>query len=196
VECPGEELLARPALAEQQHRRLAVGDAPQQLEGLAQGRAAPHDVVEAVLRPHLLLELPVLAQQPAVLDALLDQGRDGGEVLVALVDVPERPLAQRLDAPLRGPVAGDDDADRVRVALPGSPYQLDPVHSGQAQVGQQHVEVGVLDHLERGVREVHRLDGVALLRQEATERVAKDRVVIDDEDRPSSCHEPPCRDGA
>ena len=83
MERPGDQLLARPRLTHNQHRRICGGHRLDRLEHPCDHRALPDDLLEIVLGLDLLLEIAVLlfqsgAQPPDLLvrQHVLDRQRD------------------------------------------------------------------------------------------------------------------------
>ncbi len=132
-----QQLLARAALAGEEHRRARARRSPDQIENLRHARAVRHDRESFLLErvpqaPQLLLE-PLLAQ--GAFDRrqkLLDPERLGQVVVGARLDR----LDGRVDAPERG-----DDYDR-HVAVGGVQLrqQVGAPHLGHHQIGDHHVQ--------------------------------------------------------
>src|SRR5262249_9388544 len=117
-------------------------DRPQRL-------ALADDVLEAVARLELALELAVRTVQAAELERLLDQGSQTGDAFVALLDEPERARIQRLDRVLGGAEARDHDAHGLGRECAHAPHERDAVHAGHLEISQYEVEGALLDPLER-----------------------------------------------
>src|SRR4029453_10080723 len=98
-----------------QHGAVGARHLRHHVEYTAQRAAVADDVLEPVLRAQLALELAVLGLEPAVLDRLLDEPPHHVEVALVerLLEVPERPRAQRLDRALRAAKARHDDAGQI-----------------------------------------------------------------------------------
>ncbi len=112
----------------------------------------------------------------------------GGDELpgqVALGDVVGRPLAQGLDGGLLAAVRGHQDHGQSGVVAADGLDQLQAVHLGHVQIGDDDVRLLRRDHRER-VAPVRRVDGNqagALLEQAARARAVHGGVVDHQDDR-------------
>ena len=71
-----DHLLAGPALAADQHVRLAVGHLPDQLEDALHRRAVSDDGAIALAVPQLAAQAAILAREQLLLERLLDDDAD------------------------------------------------------------------------------------------------------------------------
>ena len=110
VDGPGDELLARPALALDEDRAPGRGGGLDELEDLLHGLAPADDVAEAELPLELVPEPEVLLPEGLVLQGPLDRQQEL-LVLERLLDVVEGPDLHRLDGRFDRGVGGDDDDD-------------------------------------------------------------------------------------
>ena len=74
-----DELLAHAALAQDEHRGIAVRDLPNHLERRAQPVTLADDVLQAVAHLELALKLAVRGAQSPVVERLVHQRREGGD---------------------------------------------------------------------------------------------------------------------
>ena len=143
----GEELLARAALPEQEHRRRARCDLPHGLEYGEDLGALADQVVEIVfVREAITQDLGLLEETLLLEDLLQDH--------LQLVDVdglPQVVLGPHLHGPHRGldrAVGGHEEHHRLGPDLLDLGQQLDAVHAGHAEVGEHDVGVGLLEQGE------------------------------------------------
>jgi hypothetical protein len=177
----GEQLLAGPALAAEQHRGLGRRHATQALQYVEQHGVLADDRRGAMPRAQRLLEEQVLGDQPSLLDGAADHEQ---EVLVVdrLGQVVERALAHGGDGFLDGAIAGHEDHREGGVEFLGRAQHPEAIARGQAEIGQD----------QRGAVESERIDGgrlvgglddaVALPRQDGGEHVPQVVVVVDEQD--------------
>ena len=176
-----DELLAGAALAGDQHGRVGLGDAVDQVADLPHRRARADDLARQRAAVDLLAQPLDLGAQRAVLHRALERERElldlerlGDEVVGAGADRRDRGLdaAERGDHDDRhvGPVGGDALA------------QLEAVHAAHVEVGDDDVEVLVLEQRQRfvGRRLPRRLEAGAA--QRGFQRLAQTLIVVDDED--------------
>ncbi|MFO0981957.1 MAG: hypothetical protein U1E76_09480 [Planctomycetota bacterium] len=106
---------------------------------------------------------PVLRQRRLVLQQQVDLLEQGLEPC-RLEQIVVRAEAQRLDGGLQRAVGGEHDDDQVRHALARLAHDLDAAASRHAQVGDQHVERGGGELLDRFVAAAalgHLVPGIA-----------------------------------
>ena len=143
----GGQILAGAALARQQHRRRrARRDLLEQRLHRGDGRRLADDAIEAVGLGLARAQRPHFAPQLRRLERLLDEQRDLVEV-ERLVRVVIRALLHRLDGGLDARVRGQQDDERVGIAL------LDPLEHRQAVAVRQPVV------------EQHQIDALLALRE-------------------------------
>ena len=177
----GGELLARPALAREQHARLRRGDARDQVvHALHLGRAA-HQAAEAAELAQLTTQALHLGLEFARANHAGEDALEAGPV-GRFAQVVERSFAQRLDGGIHRGVPGDDDD----LALGGNrlvAQQLEAVPVRQAEVHEHDVGVPLGEALA-GVGEAPGFaDFEALALDEDAEAVAESRIVVDDHGR-------------
>ena len=183
------QLLARAALALDEHGRRTVGDLLDERHHAAEGRARPDDhalpeeVVEA------LLEGTVLLDQLAALERLADEA----EHLRALEGLGEEvvgALLHRLHGLLDRAERGQEDhvhvgGDRLRSA-----QDLDAGEPGHLEIREDEVDAARLQTLERRVAVRGEDDPVPLARQRALEALAEPRVIVGHQERRGLRHAP------
>ncbi len=175
------DLLARPALAGDEHRRVALGDPhddvvhPLHRSALAHHLVAgPQAVDGAAQALDLLAQLAVLDRPLDGEDQLLDGERLGHEVVGARPDRPDG----RFDAR-----EGRHDDDR-RLFAQGDDLlaEIDTAHAPHVDVGQHDREVAVAKVLQGlAGRHLHG-DLVRAALELGLQRVEQARVVVDDQD--------------
>ena len=175
-------LLARAALALDEHGGRAVGHLVDQRHHPAEGgagaddRALPEQVVEALLQRLVLLD------QVAALQRLVDQL----EQLLAAEGLGEEVVGavlHRLHRFLDGAEGGEeDDVDVGRDRL-GRAQQLEAGEARHLEVGDDEVDAAGLEALERGAAVGGEHDAVALARQRALEALAQPGIVVGDQQR-------------
>jgi hypothetical protein len=179
-----DQLLARAALAEEQHGRVGRGDGLDDREDLAHGARLADDALEAAGGLEGLLERAVAGQEPAPLDGA------GGDQRHAL-RARERPGQVVVGAEAHGLHGGRDAAvgghhDHRQVG-PGPAHaleQLQAVHLGHVQVGEDAVDAGGVGP-ERGQglgAAARRPDLEAGLAQQRRDGEQQRVVVVDDHD--------------
>ena len=108
------QLLARAALALDEHGAAQAGNLARQLEDLLHARVLGDDVAKVVLAGQLFAQDGVLALQVLDLDDARHQQRDLFRI-AGLDDVLLGALFHRLNGRVHGGVRGDDDDGSVRV---------------------------------------------------------------------------------
>jgi hypothetical protein len=184
VEGPGDELLARAALARDQHRRAAVGHAGHQVEDPLHRRALAEEPAE-VLRIddgsaeplHLQAKLPVLHRPRDHQPEELGVDRLGDEVVGAGAD--------RRDRGVEAGVARDHHHGHLGPDGEDALAQLGSAEGGHPQIGEDHVEVALGDELERVVRRGAPLDLETLPAKHDLEELARRLIVVDQEEAAS-----------
>jgi hypothetical protein len=148
---PGDELLARAGLAQDEDVRLRARRLLHQLEDLADGRARPDDVLEAQGLLELAAEVPVLQLETALAQRALDRDAQllDREVLGQVV---ERALAHRAHRRFDRREGGDHDHRQGGVQLVGPPEQDHAVDLRHLQIGEQDVRALGLEELEGAAR--------------------------------------------
>ncbi len=188
VQRSGHELLAGPALARDEHRRIGLGHPANDVEHLLHRRALADHLVD---RPQLadgaaeaLHLLPQLAGAQRPLegdDQLVGLERLRHEVVGARAD--------RLHGRLDAREGGHDDHGRVLAQRHDLAAQVDAAHPAHADVAEHDAEVGLAQLPQGGFR--GRLGGylvVPLLELE-TQHLQHARVVVDDQN--ASVHRRP-----
>ena len=153
-----DDFLARAGFAGDEDRAGRGGDRFEQLEEIPHRAAAADDAVEAEALLKLLAQPGVFDAQAALLDRALQRVPQlvelkwlGDEVRGAALD--------DLDRVAHGTVAGDHDADDVRVAIDGGFDHARAVEARQPQIRNHDVECKVGQRLERTLRRVGLYDG-------------------------------------
>ena len=177
----GDQFLARPAFALQQHRRAAGRHLRDQIENLQHGLALAHDVFKVVALLERALQLNVfffrllagdggahVGQQFLVVPRLLDEV--GGAGLHG---------AHRV---LHRPIGGDHDDGLLRMQQPNLGEHVHPVLVGQRQVEQDHVESALSNLRQTFASAARDDDGIAFELKQRLQRFADLRFVVNDED--------------
>ncbi len=174
------QLLARAGLAADENRAARRRHRLEQLEQIAHRPRSPDDAAEAVAPLELGAEVRVLGLQAPLLERRVEHVEQFVE-LERLGDEVGRTALDRLHRVLHGAVAGDDDADDVRIAGQGRLEHLPAVDARQPQIRNDNVESELGQPLQRlfAVRRLH--DIVALVRQPLGYDVAQRRLVFDDQ---------------
>lgn len=138
VHCPGRQLFAGAALAEDHHRRRRIGNLSNHVDDLAHARRAGDDPLHAKAIVELPLEAGVLLEDLVALAGLAHCHED--LLLVErLGHVVEGPELDRFDRRVDGAMGGDDDDRRLGRQFRQGPEQLDAIHPGHLQVRDHHV---------------------------------------------------------
>jgi hypothetical protein len=181
VDRPGEELLAHPGLAVDEHGGVDGGDHARQIEHLLHHRTTGDDVLQG--EPRLVPAQARAARrfQPLELDCPAQHQLDLGH-LERLHQVVLGPEPHRLDRRSDAAVRGHHHDRQMRVLDLDPAHQIDAVHPGQPLVGQDEIEVV---HAEAGERLFAASDGedlVARHLERPLQRAHEDLVVLDDQD--------------
>jgi len=177
----GDQLLARPRLARDEHAGSRRGDLRDGLEDRIHGSGTPHDVGEAVFLSEAGAQQACFLAQATVLElARHHQGQlahiDGfGEVVSG-------PGAHGSHGRLDLAEGRHDHHGQIGIQLVQLAQQLDSVHAGHLEIGHHDFgrEVG---YLAEGLEAVSgRLGRVALVAEELGESRAGIDLVVDDED--------------
>jgi hypothetical protein len=180
-----DQLLAGAALAGDQHRGVAVGDAVDELADGADRRAVADDAGHRPGRGQGLTQPPHLAAGPAVLDRARDRQLDLIGIERLGHEVP-RAGAQRRDRGGDVGLTGDHDDRHVGVAGAHALAQLDARQAGHAHVGDDHVDVILGQRGERGLGAIDEAGAVAAADQQGLEQLALVSIIFDDEH--PGCH--------
>ena len=179
---PGDKFLAGSAFTRDKDVGFGGRDLSDRLQHLLHGRRLADDI----LQPVPLVEL--LAQRLVFdLERLVPQGAGNPQFQLVdlhppLGDVVVGPPFHRFDRHFLRTIGGHQDADRRAGKGFGPRDQFHAVFVGQAQVGQQHVQMFFLQQLDRRRRVFGNIDVVAVLQRRA-QAVAGRFLVIDDEQR-------------
>ena len=138
VERARDELLAGAALAGDQHGRVAVGDAADQLDRLADRRARARDAVDRHVAVGGRAQALDLALQRQVLERAADRDRERVD-LHRLGDEVVGAGADRGDRGVEAALAGEHDRQEVGMALAELLAELDAGHAGHLDVGDDDV---------------------------------------------------------
>ena len=148
VDRAGDLFLAGPSFANDQDRRVGLGDVADQVEDVEHPRRLGEDILEGVPRLQLLAEHQDFVLECPLFEGALDHDaevlRVGG-----LGEEVVRAAAHRGDRVGDAAVAGGDDDRDGDLAGVDFLDQLHAVHFGHAQVGNQHRVRARLEHFER-----------------------------------------------
>ena len=144
---PGDQFLARAALAVDQDRGVAFGHPADRLVDLLHGRRIAHQPA-LVLLPHLGSERVHFERKPPDLDGLAYQDVDLVEI-EGLGDIVEGPAAHGFDRVLHGGLRGHDDDRHAAVLRLDLLERLEPAHARHADVHQRERDAAFLDPLKR-----------------------------------------------
>ena len=143
VDGPGDELLSRPALAEDQHGAAESGHLPDQLEHFLHLRVLADDVPEFVSAAQLPAQVAVLALDlPDGEDALGQEGRLLG--VERLDEIVMGTLLHRRDRRVHRGVGRHDDDARLRPERADLAKRVDAVHATR------HLQIHEADREVRG----------------------------------------------
>ena len=179
VDVAREELLARAALAEDEHRRLTGRGLGRDVDDAAERRRAAHDLAvrEAL---DLVLERAVLRDEPLPLGRLAD-ALDDGDPLERLLDEVVRAVAHRVDRGLHRSVRGHQhDLDVGRDLLDGA-QELEPGRPGHHQIRQDDVHAVRSYELEGTLRVRSRQRPHPLAQEDLFEGLDVGALVVDHE---------------
>ena len=194
-----EQLLAGAGLTEQEHGGVTIENAPRQLDGGAQTRLRPDDLLErqrplargrrfalhGVARQlELVLEACVFARELVTFCGAPDDHQDLGGIPRFWNEVIDPAGVDRFHEAVDVGVGGEHDADRVRGHLLAPPQELDSGHAGHPVVREDHRHLLALEDAERFLA-VIRADHRELGGQDGLERVEHARLVVHDQDRRS-----------
>ena len=175
-----DQLLARAALALDEHRGARRRHLRDQVEDTEHRLALAHDIGEAVTLAQRAFELDVLFFGAVA----ADRGTNVGEqflVVPGFLDEVLRPAANRIDDVIHGAECGDHDDRQLRLALPYRAQNLNAVAPRQRQIQQHQIEGLLGDALETQLAVLHALDRIAFQRQKGLERLADRCLVVDDQ---------------
>ena len=178
---PGDELLARPALPQDQDRGGAGGRPLDQVEGLLHAPAGRDDEINFEFFPQLFPELLVLPAQAHFSFHPLDQEEefvqiDGfGQVVIGS-------LFHGLHRGFHRPESCQQDDHHLRVQPLQLLEELNSVHPRHSEVRQNQVEGPSFDSIQGSGPVSGRADSVSLLGQKSFQHFPLDLLVIDDQD--------------
>ena len=186
VQRAGEELLAGPALALEEHRRVRRRRPLQAREHFPQRQVVADQLRRAAPDRELLLEQQVLGHHPALFERARDEqgqviGIDGlGEKI-------ERAFFHRGDGILDAPVRRHDDHRDVGVELLRRAQHAEPIALGEPQV-REHDGRALLEH-PHGLGLIARLEhGMSLPLERVPEHRTQRVLVFDDQNLGGSGH--------
>ena len=119
------------------------------------------------------------------LEGLVHEQAEARDPLVALVDEPEGASIEGLNGAIGGAEARDHDREDVRVDLPDALDQGDAVHAWHLEIGEDQIEGALFELLDGALRISYGGDFMAGRVQEPRQRLAKQRIVVNDKNRPS-----------
>ena len=180
IDRPGDQFLAGPALAKDQHGHVLRGNAANGFIEVLHGRRRAHQLI-VFCRDRLLLVIHRRhAADPTEMDGTANNAAKLVEVQ-GLEQVLERAKLHRLDGGVRASVGGDDDYGKPRVDLPDQRIGVQARHVGQSHVqnhGVRRVLPNTLDSLAGGADgenlETRRFQG-------PLQRIANIWLVVDDQ---------------
>jgi hypothetical protein len=180
VERVGDQLLARPALAADEHGDVGVGHLGDGLEDARHRGTAADDLLEPERALDLGEEAAVVAPEQHVLHHAAD---DDAQLVVVegLREVVLGPELHRLHGDLLRAVRRDHDRRGVRI---GAAQMLEHAHAADAvhaQVGDDDVEGAGVDVAHRLLAAFGGLDLIALASEKALQREAHRFLVVDDQ---------------
>ena len=186
----GQEVLAGPALAGEQHgRRRSDRDAGDHVPKAGDRRRGPDDALQAVRLGRVRPELPDLASQPGRLECAFYRRRDVIQI-ERLVGEVVRPELHRLDGGLDAGVGREQDHQDVLIELLHLAQYRHAVGVGQPVIKENEIDAfGEL--LERGFPGLGFEDVVAFRLEALAERPANEGFVVDDQDRGFGHSHPP-----
>ncbi len=175
------QLLAGPALADDEHADVAGRDLVDQVGDPADDRAVADDGRYRARPGHHAAQAVHLAIELEVGDGPLE--RDDQDIeLDRLDDVVVGPGPDRADGALELGVAGHHHGEHARVSGSDLPAQLDAAHAGHTQVGQHDVDVVVTQPGQGRQPRGGQVDLVTAAAQRAGQLAGPVVVVVDQED--------------
>src|SRR5438093_10265043 len=177
----GHQLLARAALAGHERRRGVAGQTLDEGEDLEHALRAGDDALERDTALQALLQDAGAVLEVALLEDALEHTLEAPEV-DRLLDVVRGPELDRLDGVRHRRVGAHEHELDVGIALLQVAEQLEPAHLRHADVGEDHVDRLLVEHLQRGRRAVGHLHVEALLGEEDLEDLPDVGIVLDDQD--------------
>ena len=177
-----DQLLAGAALAGDQDRGGRARDPPHERDDIAHRLALRDDVVEAELVLDLALQPRDLAAQRALAERLVGDEQQLLD-LERLGDVVVRAELDRADRGLDRAERGDHHDVRRLGQRHHAADQVEAVHLGHPQVGDDQVEPVGARELEAGRGARRRLDLEPRVLELLGQQVAHRLVVLDDQDR-------------
>src|SRR5437016_7795896 len=181
VQRAGHQLLAGAALAGHQRRRGVAGQTLDEGEDLEHALRAGDDALERDPALQALLQDAGAVLELALLEDGLEHTPEAPEV-DRLLDVVRAPELDRLDGIRHRRVGAHEHGLDVGIALLQMAEQLEPAHVRHADVGEDHVDRLLVEHLQRGRRAVGHFHVEAPLGEEDLEDLPDVRIVFDDQD--------------
>ena len=177
MDCPRDQFLTRAGFALDQDRGVQSRDRLNQLEDLLHRTAAADDIVESVLFLQLAPQVLVLKTQLPLTQSFTDPQREldqlerfGQVVVGALLD--------GLDGRLDGCVAGNHQADRLRVLGESLVEEFDAVPPRQHEIGDEYVVGDLGQFFGRFLGRARRINLESIQRQNFDYGLPKLRFVI------------------
>ena len=180
VDGPGDELLAGPALAHDQHGHRRAGHRLDELVESLRLRGAAHQLVGVLLARQLGPEVDDLAAECPLLQRPADERQDL-VFLEGLGDVVERPELHRRHRRAHRLDRGDEDDLHVLVEGLQLSEHVDAVRVGQPDVEEDDVHLGRAERLQRPGA-VGGLEHLVVVVQDQAEGLAQPGVVVHDQD--------------
>jgi hypothetical protein len=135
-----DELLARAALARDEHGRRHVGDALEHGVDAENGLALADDAEPRARSARRLLARRLRAGEIARAQRLANDRANLG-LIERFGDVVESACFQGFDGVVDGAVRREDDDGQFGIGSQRLPQELEPVHLGHPQVGDDEVDV-------------------------------------------------------
>ena len=180
VQQPREQLLAGPALPEDQHRRRELRHPLDQIDDVADLLAGPDQELALALLGDLGAERDHLPVQILPLAGVADE-RSELVVVEVLGDVVVGAVLHRLHGGLDLVDRRDHDALDEAVVLLDDPQHVEAADARQPHVQQEQVDVLVLQQAQRRLAARHAQDLVVPL-QDRGQRIAHALIVVADQD--------------
>ncbi|MFO0631457.1 MAG: hypothetical protein U0168_01265 [Nannocystaceae bacterium] len=172
------QLLAGAALAGDEHRRVGLGRAREQLVGASHGCARARQRAEAGRRRDQLAQTRGLVADAALADDPRHAQTHGFD-RDRLLDVVVGPGSDRGDGRLHACKRGHHDDGQIGPFAAELGAEFEPAHARQVHVREHDVVAAVLDRLEPGFGAVAGVDREVLRRQPGDQQRAEIRVVVD-----------------
>ena len=186
-----DELLARPALAGDEHRGLEVGDLGDGAEDVLHRLALRQNRLELMLFANLFAQRAVFASECLALFGLAQREHDL-VVFEGLLHVVVSARLDRLERVVDVAVGAHDDDRRFVTFGLERRQQIEAAHFGHAHVGEHHVGTERVHQRERLFTALGGLDFVPLSLQQRAQDDPLVLFVVDNEHTPHGTQSLPC----